>query len=45
MTHDFTALEPGALEAKWYCRGVGLVKGRDLKGGTVRLVLSAVRRF
>ena len=44
-THDFTRLEPGAVEAKWYCRGVGLVRSRDLTGGTVRLQLAKIERF
>jgi hypothetical protein len=44
-TKDFTPLEPGALEVKFYCAGVGLAKGRDVKGGSVRLVLFRIRRF
>ena len=43
-TRDFTPLEPGAVEAKFYCPGVGLVKSRDLRGGTVRLDLVRIGR-
>jgi hypothetical protein len=44
-THDFTPLEPGALETKAYCPHIGLVRGRDIKGGTVHLSLVKIERF
>jgi hypothetical protein len=43
-TSDFTPLEPGAKEVKFYCRGIGFVKGHDVTGGTVRLALTHIRR-
>jgi hypothetical protein len=43
-TEDTTPLEPGAKEVKLYCRGVGLVKGDDVAGGTAHIVLSQVSR-
>jgi hypothetical protein len=43
-TRDFTPLEPGALEVKFYCRGVGVARGRDVSGGSVRLWLTRVDR-
>jgi len=44
-TKDFTALEPGAYEFKFYCPDIGQVSGRDVVGGTVRLALKTIRRF
>ena len=41
-TEDFTPLEPGALENKFYCRGVGVVRERDVRGGTVRTALTRI---
>jgi hypothetical protein len=43
-TKDFTPLEPGALEVKFYCRGVGFVRGRDVSGGDVRQALTSIER-
>ncbi|MBA3658008.1 MAG: hypothetical protein H0W67_00235 [Gemmatimonadales bacterium] len=43
-TEDFTPLEPGAKEVKFYCRGIGFVKGHDVTGGSVRLSLVDIRR-
>ena len=41
-TEDFTPLEPGALENKFYCRGVGVVRERDVRGGTVSTALARI---
>ena len=35
-TEEFTALEPGVLENKFYCPNIGIARERDAKGGTVR---------
>jgi hypothetical protein len=43
-TKDFTPLEPGALEVKFYCRGVGFVRARDVSGGNARQALTSVER-
>jgi hypothetical protein len=42
-TEEFTPLEPGVREFKFYCRGVGTVKVRDKTGGTAHLALVAIR--
>jgi hypothetical protein len=39
---DFTPLEPGALEQKFYCRGVGVVSERDLRGGTAHTAQTTI---
>ncbi len=33
-TAEFTDLEPDGLEYKLYCRGLGIVRERDMRGGT-----------
>jgi hypothetical protein len=38
-TIEWTRLEPGITEAKWYCPGVGFVKARGIEGSDARLVL------
>lgn len=43
-TEETTSLEPGAKEVKFYCPGVGFVKGDDVSGGTVHIVLTKVSR-
>jgi hypothetical protein len=43
-TEEFTPLEPGVKEVKFYCPKVGFVKARDVQGGTARLALSNIRR-
>ncbi|MFL5404007.1 MAG: hypothetical protein ACJ8BF_14470 [Gemmatimonadales bacterium] len=43
-TEEFTPLEPGVKEVKFYCSQIGFVKARDVQGGTARLALVAVRR-
>ena len=39
---EFTPLEPDALENKYYCPGVGIVKELDVKGGTVNTGLKTI---
>lgn len=41
-TEEWTPLEPGAREAKFYCPGVGLVLELEAKGGGVRNELTAI---
>jgi hypothetical protein len=43
-TRDFTALEPGVVENKFYARGVGSVLEKLVRGGHERLVLVSVTR-
>jgi hypothetical protein len=38
-TIEWTRLEPGITEAKWYCPGLGFVKARGIEGSDARLVL------
>jgi hypothetical protein len=44
MTREWTPLEPGVRDAKWYVRGIGQVAEATLKGGDERLVLVSFRR-
>ncbi|HSE44139.1 MAG TPA: hypothetical protein VLA89_02300 [Gemmatimonadales bacterium] len=39
---EFTPLEPEALENKYYCPGVGIVKELDVQGGTVNTGLTTI---
>ena len=41
-TQEFTRLEPGVVEAKFYCPNVGMVKERGLEGPPARLVLKHI---
>lgn len=41
-TVEWTRLEPGIKEAKWYCPGVGFVQALGIEGGESRLVLKNV---
>ena len=41
-TVEWTRLEPGIKEAKFYCPGIGFVKAKDVEGPEVRLVLKNV---
>jgi hypothetical protein len=41
-TEEFTALEPDVLENKFYCPGYGIVRERDVRGGTVNTALARV---
>jgi hypothetical protein len=43
-TKEWTPLEPGVLDAKWYARGIGQLAERTLHGGDEHLALVAVRR-
>ena len=43
-TKDFTPLEPGALEIKYYCPGIGFARGRDVSGGSVQMALTGITR-
>jgi hypothetical protein len=43
-TREWTPLEPGVRDAKWYVKGVGLVKEATLKGGDERAELVSFRR-
>ncbi len=43
-TKDFTALEPGIVERKFYAKGVGSVLEKLVRGGRERLVLVRVVR-
>jgi hypothetical protein len=43
-TRDFTDLEPGVVENKFYARGVGSVLEKLVRGGHERLVLVSVTR-
>ncbi len=45
VTKEFTQLEPGNIEHKFYARGVGFILGVVVKGGKERLALvNIVRR-
>jgi hypothetical protein len=43
-TVEWTPLEPGVRDSKYYVRGVGLVKDERIGGGSDRLVLTAVKK-
>jgi hypothetical protein len=42
-TKEFTPLEPGVSDRKWYVRGIGQVAEATVKGGNDRLKLTAFR--
>jgi hypothetical protein len=44
MTQEWTPLEPGVRDGKWYARGVGQVAERSLKGGSEFLELVSFTR-
>ena len=44
LTAERSLLEPGAVEHKWYVRGIGAVADRDVRGGHDHQHLVAVRR-
>jgi hypothetical protein len=44
LTKEWTPLEPGAIDHKFYVRGVGTVLEQTIKGGNERLELVSVRR-
>ena len=41
-TVEFTRLEPGIKEAKWFCPPVGFVKAKSIQGETGHLVLTGI---
>jgi hypothetical protein len=43
-TEEWTPLEPGVRDAKWYVKGIGEVKEATLKGGDERAELVSFRR-
>jgi hypothetical protein len=43
-TEEFTPLDPGATSVKWYCPGIGFVKGDDVTGGTGHSALAEISR-
>jgi hypothetical protein len=43
-TEEWTPLEPGVRDAKWYVEGIGEVKEATLKGGDERAELVSFRR-
>jgi hypothetical protein len=43
-TKEFTQLEPGNIEHKFYARGIGFVLGVVVKGGKERLALVNIVR-
>jgi hypothetical protein len=43
-TRDWSPLEPGVVELKYYARGIGEVKSRLVKGGPERMALVSVTR-
>jgi hypothetical protein len=42
-TKEWTPLEPGVRDRKWYVRGIGLVAEETVKGGSDRLTLHSFR--
>ena len=44
MTREWTPLEPGVRDGKWYVRGIGEVAEATLKGGSEKLGLVAFTR-
>jgi hypothetical protein len=43
-TFEFTRLEPGVKEAKYFCPGVGFVRALGVEGSDTRLVLNNITR-
>jgi hypothetical protein len=43
-TREWTPLEPGVIDAKWYVRGIGTVLERTVKGGNERNELVSFKR-
>jgi hypothetical protein len=41
-TAEFTDLEPDAVEYKFYCPGIGVTRGRDVRGGTAQTALTRI---
>jgi hypothetical protein len=43
LTEEWTPLEPGVLDHKYYVRGIGTVLEQTVKGGVERNTLVSVR--
>jgi hypothetical protein len=41
---EFSLLEPGVLDNKYYVRGIGLVREQTIQGGSDVLALVSVKR-
>jgi hypothetical protein len=44
LTQEWTPLEPGVIDHKFYVRGIGTVREKTVKGGTESLTLVSFRR-
>jgi hypothetical protein len=44
LTKEFTRLEPGVLDHKYYVRGIGTVLEQTVRGGSERNALVSIRR-
>jgi hypothetical protein len=44
LTKEWTPLEPGAIDHKYYVRGIGTVREQMVKGGQERMELVSMRR-
>ena len=44
LTQEFTRLEPGVLDHKYYVRGIGTVLEQTVRGGSERNELVSVHR-
>jgi hypothetical protein len=44
LTKEWTPLEPGVIDHKYYVRGIGTVKEQTIKGGDERNLLVSLRR-
>ena len=42
LTKEFSALDPGAVEQKYYAQGVGFILGVAVKGGDERIELVSI---
>ena len=45
LTREWSPLEPGVVEHKWYAPGVGFVKSTTVKGGTEEFVLVDIKQI
>jgi hypothetical protein len=44
LTKEWTPLEPGTIDHKYYVRGIGTVLEQTVKGGVERNALVSIRR-
>jgi hypothetical protein len=44
LTKEFTRLEPGVIDHKYYVRGIGTVLEQTVKGGDERNALVSIKR-